>query len=119
MIQSRVKTEILSSNCVLIRKPQKSHFVVKVEMETSTDNVDEVKGLKVSTEDYLLCGHIVQEHSLAEVEDIRDKIQKEGHKGVKGFFYAMIPNEGRKKFHGRNVVEIKINTCQIQPIESW
>ena len=100
-------------------RPKKSHCVVKVEMETSRDNVGEVKGLKVSTEDYLLFGHIVQEHSLAEVKDIKDKIQKEGHKGVKGFFYAMIPKDGRKKFHGRNVVEIQINTSQIQPIEGW
>ena len=89
---------------------------MKVELETLGDNVN---GLKVSTEDYSLCGHIVQEYSQSEVQDLEDKVKKDGDKGVKVFFYAIVPKDGKTKMDGRNVVEIKINICQVQPIESW
>ena len=66
----------------------------------------------------MLCGHILQDHSPSEVEDVKDKVKKEGHKGGKAFFYAIIPKDGKTEV-GMMVVEIKINTCQIQPIKGW
>ena len=102
-------------------RPKKSHFVVKVLIESiEVDNV-EVEKLKVHTEDYLLCGDLVEfeKNKSSEIEIIKDIIEKEGHKGGYGFFYAIIPKDGKTELDGENVVEIKINTCQIQPIECW
>ena len=99
-------------------RPKKSHFVVKVVIEKP--NVFAAEGLKVYTEDYLLYGHIVKEYTPSEVEEIKDKIRNEGYKGGKGFFYTIVPKDGKTKMEdGRNVVEIKINTSQIQPIDGW
>ena len=75
--------------------------------------------LKVSSEDYSLHGHILQEFTPRDEEELKNKIEKEGIKAGKGFFYAILPRDGKKKKGGLNVVEIKINTNQIQPIESW
>ena len=99
-------------------RPKKSHVVVKVVLEAPIDDDGEVEELNVYTEDYLLCGHIVQKNT-SDVDGIINKIRKEGHKGDNGFFYAIIPKDGKTKMDGENVVEIKINTSQIQPIECW
>ena len=53
-----------------------------------------------------------------EAKEIEVKIKEEGNKGRKCFFYASIPKGGQKKKNGVNVVEIKINTNQIQPIDA-
>ena len=100
-------------------RPKKSHFVVKVVMETSMETIDDVDCLMVFTEDNSIWGNIVEELCLSEVEEIKKKIRIEGHKGAKGFFYAIIPKDGKTKVDGKNVVEIKINSSQIQPIEGW
>ena len=52
-------------------------------------------------------------------KEIEVKIKEEGNKGRKCFFYAIIPKGGQKKKKGVNIVEIKINTNQIQPIDAW
>ena len=91
-------------------RPKKSHFIVKVEA---------FEGLKVYNEDYLLYGDIIQVYSPTEVKEIKDKIKIEGLKGRTGFFYAIIPKDGVTKKDGVNVVEVKINTSQIQPVERW
>ena len=79
----------------------------------------ESEELKVYSEDHLLYGHVVQKHTLSAVEQIKDKIRDEGNRGTQGFFYAIIPKNGNSKKDGVNVVEIKINTKKIQPIEGW
>ena len=94
-------------------RPKKSHFIVKVTLPSAHE------GLKVYNEDYLLYGDIIQEYSPMEVKEIKDKIKIEGLKGRTGFFYAIIPKDGVTKKDGVNVVEVKINTSQIQPVERW
>ena len=79
----------------------------------------ESEELKVYSEDHLLYGHVVQKHTLSAVEQIKDKIRDEGNRGTQGFFYAIIPKNGNSKKDGVNVVEIKINTKKIQPIDGW
>ena len=98
-------------------RPKKSHLVVKVVIESHQP--ENIYVLKVSTEDYSLHGHILQEFTSRDEEELKNKIEKEGTKAGKGFFYAILPRDGKKKKGGLNVVEIKINTNQIQPIESW
>lgn len=93
-------------------RPKKSHFVVKVIIES-------YGGLKVYSEDHLLYGHIIEKHTPSEAKQIKDKVKKEGNRKVNGFFYAILPVNGIKKKDGINVVEIKINTKKIQPIEGW
>ena len=63
--------------------------------------------------------HIIQKHTPSEVEEIEDKIKKEGNRKIKAFFYAIVPKKGKKKKDGVNVVEMKINTKKIQPMECW
>ena len=92
-------------------RPEKSHFVVKVLIESET--------LKVYSEDYLLYGNIIREHTPSEATEIKNKIEKEGDRRNKGFFYAIVPKNGKTKKNGVKVVEIKINTKKIQPIEGW
>ena len=92
-------------------RPNKSHFVVKV--------VFELEGLKVHNEDFILCGHIIEKYSPSDVRELEVKIKEEGFNAYKGFFYAIIPSNGQKKMDGVNVVEIKINTKTMQPVEGW
>ena len=94
-------------------RPKKSHFIVKVIMETSEDI------LKVYSEDHMLCGEIIQRYTASDAAQIKDKIRKEGNKARKGFFYAILPKDGESMKDGVNVVEVKINTEKIQPIEKW
>ena len=98
-------------------RPQKSHLVVKVVIESYQP--ENIYGLKVSSEDYSLHGHILQEFTSRDEEELKNKIEKEGIKAGKGFFYAILPRDGKREKGGLNVVEIKINTENIQPIESW
>ena len=86
------------------------------DFEDENDEKDELDELKVCSQDYMLYGYIL--HS-SELEGLKDIIKRKGHKGVKGFFYAIIPKNGKTKVNRTNVVEIKINTSQIQPIEAW
>lgn len=99
-------------------RPKKSHFIVKVNFETLEDK-EATEGLKVYNEDYLLYGDILQKYNPSEVKELKDKIKKEGHKAARGFFYAIITKDGVTKKDGVHVVEVKINTSQIQPIEGW
>ena len=96
----------------------KSHFIVKVILESSKDK-EAVERLKVYNEDYLLYGDILQKYTPKEVKQLKEKIKKDGHKEIKGFFYAIVPKDGVTKKDGVHVVEMKINTSQIQPIEGW
>ena len=96
-------------------RPKKSHFVVKVMIESK----GKLDFMKVHNEDHLLYGHIIQEYTPSHATEIKAKIKKEGNKGGKCFFYAIIPKDERKKRNGVNVVEIKINVNNIQPIEGW
>ena len=98
-------------------RPKKSHLVVKVVIESYQP--ENIYGLKVSSEDYSLHGHILQEFTSRDEEELKNKIEKEGIKAGKGFFYAILPRDGKREKGGLNVVEIKINTENIQPIESW
>ena len=79
----------------------------------------EVDKLKVYSENHLLHGLIIEKYSSSEAKEIKVKIHEEGNNGDKGFFYAIVPMNGQKKKDGINVVEIKINTKKIQPIECW
>ena len=92
-------------------RPKKSHCVVKVMIDSD--------GLKVYSEDHLLYGHIIKTFTPSGVDEMKQKIKKEGNKRIKAFFYAIIPKDGTKKKDGVQVVEIKINTKKIQPIEGW
>ena len=98
-------------------RPQKSHLVVKVVIESHQP--ENMYGLKVSSEDYSLHGYIIQKFTPRDEEELKNKIEKEGTKAGKGFFYAILPKDGKRKKGEWNVVEIKINTENIQPIESW
>ena len=79
----------------------------------------EADRLKVYSEDHLLQGHIIEKYSLSEAKEIKVKIKENGSNSDKGFFYAIVPLNGQKKMDGVNVVEIKINSKKIQPIDSW
>lgn len=92
-------------------RPKKSHLVVKIMIDSG--------GLKVSSEDHLLYGNIIEKCKLSKLKDIKDKIRNQGNRGIKGFFYATIPKNGKTMVDGVNVVEIKINTEKIQPMEGW
>ena len=97
-------------------RPKKSHFVVKVRIESIT----KIEKLKVTNEDSSLHGTIIDAFtSPASVKEIKDKVRDEGVKKRLGFFYATIPKDGETKKNGVNVVEVKINTSKIQPIEGW
>lgn len=91
---------------------------MKVILESSEDK-EAIERLKVYSEDYLLYGDILQKYTPKEVKYLKDKIKKEGQKAIQGFFYAIVPKDGVTKKDGFHVVEIKINTSQIQPIEGW
>ena len=99
-------------------RPKKSHLVVKVSLESSTGDL-ESDGLKVSSEDNLLYGDVVQDLTPSAAEKVRNKIMKEGDKAGHGFFYAIIPKDGATKKNGEYVIEIKINTSRLQPVEGW
>ena len=92
-------------------RPEKSHFVVKVMIESDT--------LKVYSEDYLLYGNIIQEFTPSQAKEIKEKIEQQRDRRNKGFFYSIMPKNGKTKKNGVKVVEIKINTKKIQPIEGW
>ena len=79
----------------------------------------EADRLKVYSEDHFLQGHIIEKYSLSEAKEIKVKIKENGSNSDKGFFYAIVPLNGQKKMDGVNVVEIKINSKKIQPIDSW
>ena len=96
-------------------RPKKSHFVVKVMIESK----GKLEFLKVHNEDHLLYGYVIQEYSPSQAKEIKVKIKEEGNKARKCFYYAIIPKDGQKKKNGVNVVEIKINTSKIQPVEGW
>ena len=96
-------------------RPKKSHFVVKVMIESK----GKLDFMKVHNEDHLLYGHIIQGYTPSHATEIKAKIKEEGNKGRKCFYnYAIIPKGGQKKKKGVNIVEIKINTNQIQPIDA-
>ena len=57
------------------------------------------------TEDYLLCGHIIEKYAPSQVKEIKVKIQEGGETAYKGFFYAILPTNGLKKKDGVNVVK--------------
>ena len=96
-------------------RPKKSHQVVKVMLESE----DHLEKLKLYSEDHLLYGHIIEKYSPAEAKEIKTKIKEAGKKAGIGFFYAIIPKDGQMNKDGVNVVEIKINTKKIQPVECW
>ena len=95
-------------------RPKKSHFVVKVQISSENDE------LAVSTEDNELSGGMmIQRFTSASVKEIKQKIKKEGVNGTKGFFYAILPKDGKTKRNGMSVVELKINISKMQAIEVW
>ena len=49
----------------------------------------------------------------------KTRLKRKVSRPEKGFFYAILPKDGKRKKGGWNVVEIRINTKKIQPIESW
>ena len=53
------------------------------------------------------------------MREIKVKIAEDGVNRSFFFFYAIIPMNGELKNDGVDVVEIKINTCKIQPVEGW
>ena len=57
--------------------------------------------------------------SPAAVIEIKDKVREESAKRIPGFFYAIIPKDGVTKKNCVNVVEVKINTKKMQPVEGW
>ena len=57
-------------------RPKKSHFIVKVILESSKDK-EAIQGLKVYNEDYLLYGDILQKYSPKEVKQVKEKIKKD------------------------------------------
>ena len=97
-------------------RPKKSHFVVKVMIEYNTKK----EKLKVYNEDHSLYGTVNEAYTLtASVKEIKNKVRNEGFKKIHGFFYAIIPKDGETKKNGVDVVEVKINTKKIQPVEGW
>ena len=79
----------------------------------------EADRLQVYSEDHLLQVHIIEKYSFSEAKEIKVKIKENGSNSDKGFFYAIVPLNGQKKMDGVNVVEIKINSKKIQPIDNW
>ena len=84
------------------------------------ESVIKKEKLIVFNEDNSLYGNIIEAFTpAASVKEIKDKVRDEGVKKSHGFFYAIIPKDGETKKNGVNVVQIKINTNKIQPVEGW
>lgn len=75
----------------------------------------------VQTEDYMLTGYVVVQEGMptTKVDELREKLKKEGLVGNTGYFYAFIPKQGFTKEDGADVIEIKINIPEILPVEVW
>ena len=85
-----------------------------IESNTKKEN------LKLYNEDHSLYGTVNEAYTMtAFVKAIKDKVRDEGVKKSHGFFYAIIPKDGETKKNGVNVVEVKINTKRMQPVEGW
>ena len=101
-------------------KPKKSHFVVRISVGFP-DEEDEEGALLVQTEDYLLTGYVMVQDGMptTTVNELREKIKKEGLEGNTGYFYDFIPKQGFTREDGAHVIEIKINIPEILPVEVW
>ena len=76
--------------------------------------------MQFSDEDGLLNCHVILEYSPDSCKELSDKIKNEGAYGRKGYFYAIIPRDGVTERNGwKKVIEIKVNTAQILPVETW
>jgi len=100
-------------------RPKKSHFVCKVQIWREPKD-PKVEGLRFSDEDGLLHCHVILESCPDSCKELFDKIKKEGAYGRKGYFYALIPKDGVTERDGwKKVIEIKVNTARILPVEMW
>ena len=89
-------------------------------MKVKIESISKIEKLKVTNEDSSLHGTIIEGFtSSALMKEIKDKVRDEGVKKSHGFFYAIIPKDGVTKKNGVNVVEVKINTKKMQPVEGW
>ena len=91
-------------------------------MKVRIESITKIEKLKVTNEDSSLHGTIIEGFTAsALMKEIKDKVRDEGVKKSHGFFYAIIPipKDGVTKKNGVNVVEVKINTKKMQPVEGW
>ena len=97
-----------------------------VKVQITWDEKDHSKeGLSVQNEDRLLCGSVMEDHNNSTLcQELANKIKKEGVNGTKGYFYAMLPKKGKTEIETseggkRLVIEVKINTNEMLPVENW
>ena len=100
-------------------RPDKSHFVVKV-LIAWVRGSDKKSTTTVKNQDKRLYGEII-ESIPSEVEaELIEKIRLEGaSNGQKGYFYAILAQNGQTKRAGCDVIELKINTSQMLPPPTW
>jgi len=104
-------------------RPKKSHFVIKVQVSRWLDGGIPIEGIpevvNVENEDKLLYGEVIDYLSPSVNEELISKIKKEGANGTKGYFYAILPKDGKTRKGNKNVIEVKINTKEMLPVENW
>ena len=77
------------------------------------------EGLSVQNEDKLLYGSVIEDHNPTLSQELARKIKDEGVNGTKGYFYAILPKNGKTRKGDENVIEVKINTNKMLPVENW
>jgi len=102
-------------------RPCKSHFVVKVQLALE----DVEHPLQVYNQEMSLYGSLEKEGNESVFTDLTRQIKNNGFMGAKGYFYALYDTKEKEKTKKSademrdNVVEIKINTAKILPVEIW
>jgi len=93
-------------------KPRKKNFMVKVQvpMMDALGILDMKKQpLNVYNEDKSCHGYMYMEGNEAAFGLLKENVEKNGFKGIKGFFYATWDDN----------IGLKINATDIQPVETW
>ena len=101
-------------------RPDKSHFVVKVLIAWVRGSNKKTTTTTVQNEDKRLYGEIIGSISSEVEAELIEKIRLEGaSNGQKGYFYAILTQNGQTKRGGCDVIELKINTSQMLPPPKW
>ena len=94
-------------------RPKKSHFVVKIQVPLTIGTSPDSNGdLGVYNKDRSFMISLRKEDNEDVYKELRDTIEMEGFKGLKGYFHAILEKRGGKEF-------LKINTTRICPLEPW
>lgn len=96
--------------------PSKKHFVVKVQVPLDVGGAP----LFVYDKERGLCGLLARSKGQEEVYDeLVTKVEKHGFGGLKGFFYAILTGTDHKNRKPEGIINIKLNSKQILPVETW